>query len=402
MFSQQSFSLLLLSALLVLVVLIFALGWEWWMHQNCHCRNDNAAGVPISNPHIQTTAISTRTMIRRRRYCNLILLFTFEASIISLTLAAAKYPEPLLGLIGMMMATILLWFPLVILTEFIGRTKCWTAGLVFSVMIFAILPGFTLLISHYYKQADTIDSYTYFGPMVITNVSTETTKPHTTGLGLRGGQDKVQILAAVQLTWYDVQCPLRSPGNMLCETTIYDSDCILQCINGVDTASCNMDDVALCLQTKYSNEKLLDIAAIYGNMDDDNNRAWSELPQATKSLLSLGDDDEYHSNPVFFGNCHTCQAMDLEYMEGLQKHTQSLQFIGTILVLSGLCILVMVLIGIGASKTLMKLQGDNDDNRNSSNEETDPADNPITTADPDSQQSSGNTTTLRSVMVESP
>lgn len=283
-----------------------------------------------------------------------------------LTLAAASYPityvdgsdPPLISLTGMMIATILLWFPLVFLTDFLGHAQGWVAAIVFATLVFSVLPGFTLLTS-YYKQSASLDEYTYFGPMVFNNISIDTTKVQG-GLRLTGSYE--MHFATSYVTWYDMNCPLPSSGSILCDAIVYDSDCIL--CEGAEGFGCKKSGDATkakqCLIDKYNDrgmdifvETMLHHAA---GKDDDGMRPW--MPQAQFS------SDEIPS-PEFYGNCYTCQAMESGSYHRLVQHKQTLMKIGLILVFAGICIFGLLTIWLGVSQTLVKLHRESDSSEGS-------------------------------------
>lgn len=369
----------------ILLSVFFAIFWGY--HARSH---DTWASRRLSSPCHQWT----------RHCCNAFLMFSFEASVALLTWSGSVYSTsydrgtsttggstgssgttegPMIGLPGILVGTLLLWVPLAFLTDFLyirvtssTRTICILFG-VFLITLLSVLPGLTML-TVYCKQMASIEEYTYYGPMIVTDVSVESLKMrgHFSQLRRRSSDqdhDAYIHIAKPVVHWgLDWGCPDADhgpdlPSTTWCSTSVYEPDCV-RCEGRMKEQgfAClemgTQDDAKQCVANKYGIKE----QDFRGIVMDPTSTATTTIVSAWEHQARAPSSGKNESQRLFMhGNCEDCSAIGKKSYEYLIRHNRSLKRTGIGLEVLALCMFGGLFLWVVVSDQLEKSYGDFDE-----------------------------------------
>jgi hypothetical protein len=327
----DTFFALSVASILVLGV-CFAISWAMWIR-----RHDTVYATRHLQQHV----------LWGRHVCNAMLVLTIEACMSLLVWAAVtrgvdhldENPR-IIGIPGLIAAIVLLWFPLVCMTDFLAiRSEAILGILIVVSTLFLLIPGL-VIISMYSRQMAYIQGFTYLGPMRVTGFRAE--MRHRRGIN---GHDV--YFGKPEMSWGgEWGCP-QSPDTW-CKAAVFEPDCIYcddpKYTDYIGSKQGNGADAVECVALEYKMDRWCTIINFLDPTFDKN--------------VSPEEDDVQWPSATFFGNCETCQAEEIGSIKVRRSNAEKLRHIGLGALIGGLVVYAGISLYLAISKTIQKLHHD--------------------------------------------
>ena len=263
------------------------------------------------------------------------------------------------GRLGFMIATLLLWIPLLSVSGFLMTKYSLRRVLLILSTLLLIIPG-TVIIAFVCNQMSGLQVYTYHGPMRITNVTVTATN-HTTLLhdtiSTSVGDVKSYRNAyisyfhgAIEVSWgNDWGCP-TSPIDTWCDTVVYYKPCSFCQIVDESNPCTNFcqhpdyyrgtyDDTEQCIIKQYNLREITNFDIMEASKYD---MIHSQHKTFDHSVEPSNDRD--WPNETFYGDCTTCQARSTLSYDSHRIYVGRLQQLGVMLTCIGVVIHMIIML----------------------------------------------------------
>ena len=319
-------------ASVVIVGVCFAVSWAMWIR-----RHDT----------VYATDHLPRHMLWGRHVCNFMLVLILEVCISLLAWAIVircvgniDENAQIMGIIALIIAVVLLWFPLACMTDFLDVKSEAILGIMLLLStLFLLIPGLVVL-AMYSRQMAFIQGFTYLGPMRVTGFTVE--KRH-----IRGINEHDIFFGKPEVSWGgEWGCPQSS--DTWCTAAVFEPDCIYcddpehrACIGNKQG---NEADAEVCVALEYKMNQWYPIIDFFDPTFDSN--------------VPPEEDAVQWPSATFYGNCETCQAEDVGSFEARHSTAATIRLIGLGALIGALVVYVGISLWFAVSKTIQKLHHD--------------------------------------------
>jgi hypothetical protein len=286
------------------------------------------------------------------------LVLTLEACISLLAWAAVTQRvdhldenPPIIGIVGLITATVLLWFPLIFMSDFFTIKSEAILGIMLVIStLFLLIPGLVVL-AIYSRQMASIKGFTYLGRMRVTGFTVE--MRHR-----RGINEHYIFFGKPEVSWGgEWGCP-QSPEGTWCTAAVFEPNCIY----------CDDPKYTECAGNKRGNEAEAEVCVALEYKVNQ----WYTLINFLDPTFDMNvppeEDDVQWPSATFYGNCETCQAEKIGSIKARHSIAKKLRRVGIGVLIGALAVYAGLSLCFAVSKTIQKFHDDGVSNRDGQEE----------------------------------